>query len=67
VPPNIQAEQVNPGQNPGQLPQRQIGINLLPQHVPQPIQQLRDPDDVNELKQSKDDAANNPPQVEGVH
>jgi hypothetical protein len=66
VPPQAQPGQVNPGQKPVQLPQRQNNINLLPQHVAQPIQQLRDPVDANELMQSKDNVANNPPQVESV-
>jgi hypothetical protein len=57
---------VNPGQKPIQLPQGQ-SINPLPQRVPQPVEQLRDPIDVNQFSQGEGNAANNPPpQVQKV-
>ncbi|PNF41274.1 hypothetical protein B7P43_G01464 [Cryptotermes secundus] len=62
VSPEVQREQVNPGQKSIQPPQRQnSNINLLPQHVPQPAEHLRDPIDVNQLRQGEGNAANNPP------
>jgi hypothetical protein len=62
VSPEVQPEQVNPGQKPIQSPQRQNNnINPLPQHVAQPVEQLRDPIDVNQLRQGEGNAANNPP------
>jgi hypothetical protein len=58
---------VKPSEVPVQTQGRNININLLPQHVPQPIAQLRDPIDLKQLSQGEANVANNPPlQVEKV-
>lgn len=74
--PGQASSQVQPGhaapqhlQIPKQSQQGQnININPLPQHVAQPLEQLRDPLDVNKLNQGKGNAdIDLPPQVQNVH
>jgi len=69
VKPGQASSQVQPGQAPPQHVQipihsqqgQNININPLPQRVPQPVEHLRDPLDVNTLNHGKGNADINPP------